>query len=128
VPAASPSDINSPFNAALAARNIDPVFSAHAYDCTILAALAAVSAESTDPSKLKDAFTANLRGKNDCNTFAACTTLLDAGKTIHWRGASSDFDDFAKFEPNEGAYDQWSWDATGTLDPGDPTTQILVSG
>jgi branched-chain amino acid transport system substrate-binding protein len=128
VPAASPSDINSPFDATLAARNIDPVFSAHAYDCTILAALAAVSAESTDPSKLKDAFTANLRGKNDCNTFAACTTLLDAGKTIHWRGASSDFDDFAKFEPNEGAYDQWSWDATGTLDPGDPTTQILVSG
>lgn len=127
-PAASPSGVDSPFTAAFAATGVDPIFSAHSYDCAILAGLAAVAAKSTDPAKLRHAFTANLRGKNACNTFAACKDLLESGKTIHWRGASSTFDDFGKYEPNEGAYDTWSWDATGTLATGDPSTQITVSG
>jgi hypothetical protein len=73
------------------------------------------------------AFTANLRGDNDCNTFAACRDLLASGKKIHWRGASSTFGDFGEFEPREGVYELWAYDADGTPQAGDPTTQLSVS-
>lgn len=128
MPAGNPAGIQHPFTASLASTGVDPVFSAHTYDCTILSALAAVAAKSTDPTKMSKVFAANLDGKNDCNTFATCKALLESGKTIHYRGASSNFDHFGAFEPEEGAYDQWAWDATGTAVPGDATTQILISG
>jgi branched-chain amino acid transport system substrate-binding protein len=71
-------------------------------------------------------FTSNLSGKRDCDTFAACKKLLDDGKTIHWRGASSNFDKFGDFEPNEGVYDVWSYDATGRVQIEDASSQIAV--
>jgi branched-chain amino acid transport system substrate-binding protein len=128
MPAGNPAGISHSFAASLAATGVDPVFSAHIYDCTMLSALAAVAAKSTDPTKLSKAFAANLDGKNDCNTFAACKALLENGKTIHYRGASSNFDHFGSYEPEEGAFDQWSWDATGNVVVGDASTQILISG
>ncbi len=126
-PAAAPAGITSPFHDALAVAGIDPVFSAHSYDCTILTALAAVTAKSDDPKRMAKVFASNLKGANDCNTFAACRDLLVAGETIHWRGASSTFDHFGRFEPTEGVYQPWSYDADGTPRDGDPSTQITVS-
>ena len=70
-PAPAPASIESPFHEALAATGTEPVFSAHYYDCTILTALAAVKAETDDPTKLRLAFNANLEGSEDCNTFAS---------------------------------------------------------
>jgi branched-chain amino acid transport system substrate-binding protein len=101
-PAPAPANIPSGFADTFAATGIDPIFSAHYYDCTILAALAAVKAKSDDPKAIAKAFTQNLRGKETCNTFAACKTLLESGKTIHWSGASSAFDKFGKNEPKGG--------------------------
>jgi branched-chain amino acid transport system substrate-binding protein len=124
--AAAPAGVDSPFHAAFAATDIEPVFSAHTYDCTILAALAAVKARSTEPAKLAKAFTANLRGKQDCDTFAACQALLAAGKSIHWRGASSKFDNFGKHQPQEGVYDVWGYDATGAVVTDPPSSQITI--
>jgi branched-chain amino acid transport system substrate-binding protein len=124
-PAVAPA-VESPFTAALAARKVEPVFSAYSYDCAILTALAAVKANSDDPAKLKNEFTANLQGKNDCNTFAACKQLLAKGKSIHWRGASSAFDRFGKFEPNEGRYDVWSYESHGLILTSPPTAQTPV--
>jgi ABC-type branched-subunit amino acid transport system substrate-binding protein len=124
-PAAAPA-VESPFTAALAARNVEPVFSAYSYDCTILTALAAVKAKSDDPAKLKSNFTANLHGKKDCNTFAACNALLAKGKTIHWRGASSKFDRFGQFESNEGRYDIWGYESHGIVITQPATSQIVV--
>jgi branched-chain amino acid transport system substrate-binding protein len=126
-PASAPVGITSPFLAAFGLTGIDPVFSAHYYDCTILTALAAVKAKSDAPAKMAKAFTANLEGANDCDTFVACRDLLAAGETIHWRGASSSFDRFGEFEPEEGVYELWSYDADGTPQAGDPATQLRVS-
>ncbi len=125
-PAAAPAGVDSPFQAAFAATNIEPVFSAQTYDCTMLAALAAVKAKSTDPGKLARAFSANLRGDEDCNTFATCQALLAAGTSIHWRGASSKFDTFGKFQPDEGVYDVWGYDATGAVVTDPPSSQITI--
>lgn len=125
-PAPAPSGIESPFHSQLENRGIPPVFSSHVYDCTILAALAAVKAESDDPDAMKRAFAKNLRGKSDCNTFATCVALLAAGKTIHWRGASSGFERFRTFEPGSGSFDTWAYDAGGQPVTDAATSQIDV--
>jgi branched-chain amino acid transport system substrate-binding protein len=125
-PASAPSGVTSPFYDAFAVTGIDPVFSAHSYDCTILTALAAVKAKSDDPRKMAKVFASNVKGANDCNTFVACRDLLVAGKTIHWRGASSAFERFGKFEPTEGVYQPWAYDTDGTPRDGDPSTQITI--
>ena len=117
-PAAAPSGIESPFNTAFRAKGLPPIYSAYYYDCTILTALAAVSSKSDDAARMKDAFAANLSGTERCNTFAACKTALEAGKTIHYNGASSSFDKWNKFEPGSGTYDLWSYN-----DKGEPITE-----
>lgn len=108
-PAAAPGGIESPFNTAFQAKGLPPIYSAYYYDCTILSALAAVKAGSDDPAKMKGEFASNLAGKELCNTFAACTAALEAGKTIHYSGASSTFDKWNTFEPGSGVYDLWSY-------------------
>lgn len=125
-PAAAPVGIESPFTAKFAATGTDPIFSAYYYDCTILTALGAVKAESDAAADIAKAFRANVTGKKDCNTFAACKDLLERGKTIHWRGASSTFDDFGKNQPNEGVYDVWSYDASAKIVTEDPSSQIKI--
>jgi branched-chain amino acid transport system substrate-binding protein len=126
-PAPAPFNVKSPFHAAFAARGIDPIFSSHYYDCTILTALAAMKAKSDNPNKMKRAFTKNLTGKEDCNTFAACKALLERGQSIHWRGASSNFERFGAFEPEEGVYDTWTYDAAGLPITSPQTSQIHVA-
>jgi ABC-type branched-subunit amino acid transport system substrate-binding protein len=119
-PAAAPSGVGSPFLAKFKATGVDPIFSSYQYDCTNLIALAAQAAKTDDPAKFKRFFTKSLTGKVDCNDFASCAQLLAKGKTIHYRGASSTFQRFGKFEPVSGAYEVWHYDAAGKIvtDPG----------
>jgi branched-chain amino acid transport system substrate-binding protein len=128
-PAAAPAGVHSPFPDTFAATGVAPIFSAYYYDCTILTALAAEKAKSDDPAKIKDVFAANTRGKDKCNTYAACKTLLDEGKTIEYQGASAIFphmNKFGKFEPGAGAYEIWSFDSAGrdVVQPSDPQIRI----
>ena len=123
-PAAAPAGIEHPFQAVFAATGVDTIFSPYYYDCTILMALAAQAAGSDDGTDIKDAFAANLEGDNDCQTFAECKELLEAGETIHYRGASSAFDSWQTMEPGTGVYDTWTYDAEGAVE--DLGTQIPV--
>ena len=109
-PAPAPAGIESPFQATFEATGLDPIFSAHYYDCAILSALAAVKAKSDDPAKMAKVFASNITGDEDCNTFATCKDLLLDGSTIHWRGASSNFDKWSKTQPQQGVYDVWAYD------------------
>jgi len=114
-PAPDPGGVDSPFRDTFAATGIDPFFSSYSYDCTILAALAAVKAKSDRATDIAKAFAANVKGSEECNTFARCQDLLESGKTIHWRGASSNFERFPKNQPNEGVYDVWSYDSSAAV-------------
>jgi branched-chain amino acid transport system substrate-binding protein len=125
-PAAAPAGIDSPFNAAFAATGVQPVYSAYTYDCTVLAALAAVAAKTDDPARMRRAFARNLRGATDCATFAECKAALDAGKTIHYRGASSRFDDWRGHEPGPGSFEVWSYDPDARVLTAPPDQQIKV--
>jgi branched-chain amino acid transport system substrate-binding protein len=127
-PAAAPAGIDHPFNAKMQATGVDPIFSAYYYDCTILIALAAEKAGSDDPAKIRAAFAENLAGDTDCTTFAECKQALADGKRIHYRGASSRFDNWAGHEPGEGVYERWSYDAEGKVVTEDASTQIRIGG
>ncbi|MGB3412014.1 MAG: ABC transporter substrate-binding protein [Microthrixaceae bacterium] len=125
-PAAAPAGIESPFLAAFAATGIDTIFSSYFYDCTILMALAAQSAGSDSGSAIAGAFSKNLEGDNVCSTYAECLGFLKEDKTIHYHGASSEFQKWDKMEPGTGVYDVWEYNSAGedkTLD----VPQINVS-
>jgi branched-chain amino acid transport system substrate-binding protein len=125
-PASAPANGETAFTAALRKAGVEPIFSAYYYDCTILTALAALQAHSDDSTKMRAVFAKSLTGKNDCSTFAACATLLAAGKTIHYRGASSRFDVWDRTEPGQGTYDVWSYAPNGAVVMGTPNQQIRV--
>ncbi len=118
-PAGAPAGIDHPFNARLFAAGVEPFFSASAYDCVVLVALAAVAARSDDPQAIRDHFGKNLTGKTICNTFLACSAELKRRRTIHYHGASSSFDHWAGSEPGDGSFDVWTLglDARPTLAP-----------
>lgn len=125
-PAGAPAGIDHPFNARLLTAGVEPFFSASTYDCTILVGLAAVAARSDDPRKIRNHFAANLGGKLDCSTFAECASALKSRRTIHYRGASSVFNRWQRFEPGTGVYDIWTLglDARPVLAPA--TSQLAV--
>ena len=83
--------------------------------------------KSDDGTKIRDAFAKNLEGDTDCKTFKECSDALKAGKTIHYRGASSTFDKWAKTEPATGAYEVWSYDSAGKVVTEPADKQIKIS-
>jgi ABC-type branched-subunit amino acid transport system substrate-binding protein len=127
-PAAAPSGVTNPFNAAFAKTKIDTIFSSYYYDCTILIALAAQAAGSDDPAKIKDNIVAVSSGGTKCQTFKACSDLLKAGTDINYDGASGPVDLTDKHEPSAGVYDVWAYDAKGA--PGNiaDVPQIKIGG
>lgn len=82
------------------------VFSAHAYDCANIVALAAASAESDDPTVFHEEMVPVTRDGEQCNDFADCMSLLEEGSDIDYEGATGvDFVDIG--EPDSGTYDVW---------------------
>jgi branched-chain amino acid transport system substrate-binding protein len=127
-PAANPEGIQHPFLDDFAETGVDTIFSSYYYDCTILMALAIEAAGSDAGADISDAFAANLEGDNDCQTFAECKELLEAGETIHYRGASSNFDTWDEMEPGSGVYDVWQYTEEGEVGEVEGATQITISG
>lgn len=86
-----------------------PIFSAQAFDCVTLVALAAEAAGSTDPEAMAGAMVDLTTGDNDCTGFAECRDLLEQGESINYQAASG-FDQFTDAgEPNGGLYEIWEW-------------------
>ncbi|MCY4392967.1 MAG: ABC transporter substrate-binding protein [Chloroflexi bacterium] len=63
-------------------------YGASAYDCTIILALAARIAGSTDGDDLLEAVGRVTDGGADCTTYAACAELIDDGEDIDYVGVS----------------------------------------
>jgi branched-chain amino acid transport system substrate-binding protein len=127
--AVAPAGVETPFNEKFAATGVEPIFSAHYYDCAILTALAAEKAKSDDPAKMKEAFAANTRGRVKCSTYADCKRALDDTKTIQYQGASASFrnmNKFGSFQPRAGVYEVWVYGDTGADTTEAPETQIRI--
>jgi branched-chain amino acid transport system substrate-binding protein len=110
-PAAAPAGVTHPFLAAYAATGKDTIFSAYYYDCTMLLALAAQSAGSDDPAKIKDEVSKVASGGTKCQAYADCLALLKQGKDIDYDGASGSVDLSDVGEPTSGVYDVWAYGA-----------------
>lgn len=64
------------------------IYGAQAYDCTIILALAAIAADSTDATGFNDAISGITRGGENCNSFEACKRLIILGHDIAYNGAA----------------------------------------
>ena len=88
----------------------EPIFSAQAYDCTNLVALAAVAADSTEGSDMAAEMPGLLDGDNECATFGECADFLNDGDTIAYQAASGmgAFTDVG--DPDRGTYEVWGFE------------------
>ena len=97
---------------------VDTIFSGHAYDCVVVAALAAIAAEAAMRPQTIQA------GINDVtNEGEKCTPVRrvrraarrDGDADIDYDGAAGPLDFVEAGEPGAGAYDTWTFDADGAV-------------
>lgn len=105
------------------APGVDTIFSAHAYDCMIVAALAATQAGSDASPDIAAAMNDVTKGGTPCVSFGECRQLLEAGEDIDYNGAAGALDFVDAGEPGVGEYDLWHFDAQGAVVV-DETVQI----
>jgi branched-chain amino acid transport system substrate-binding protein len=95
------------------APGTDTIYSAHAYDCAVLIALAAIQAKTDDPTAIRDAMIGITKDGTKCTTVAACVKLLKAGKDIDYDGAAGPLNFTKAGEPGAGTYDIYTFGADG---------------
>lgn len=96
----------------------DTQFAAEAYDCTVLTALAATAAGSTEGATLAAQLVDLTTGDTPCTGFAACRDALEAGDTIAYQSASGVVltrTPTGNAEPATGRYEVWTIDDTGRV-------------
>lgn len=85
------------------------IFSAHAYDCANIIALAAAVAGTDDPSAIAAEMVGVTAGGEKCIDFASCVELVEAGEDIDYDGASGPGEWTPEGEPAAGTYDVWEF-------------------
>ncbi len=106
---------------------VDPsatgLYAQNAYDCLNIIALAAASAESTDPTEIADLIAAVTASGSSCSTFPACITALDAGRNINYDGPSGYLSVNATGEAVGAVFERFTFDENGN-DVGDGLLRI----
>jgi branched-chain amino acid transport system substrate-binding protein len=117
-PSAAPADGEATFRERFEAfrPGVDTIFSGHAYDCVVVAALAAIEAESDAPEAIQQHMISVTKDGEKCTLFAECVELLEAGEDIDYDGAAGPLDFIDAGEPGAGAYDTWQFAADGSVE------------
>jgi ABC-type branched-subunit amino acid transport system substrate-binding protein len=102
-----------PANFETYAPGVDAIFSAQAYDCAIIIALAAQAAGSNEPADIQAEMVGVTTGGEKCGSFAECSELLAGGADIDYDGASGLIEFLDVGEPSVGVYDVYDYDADG---------------
>jgi branched-chain amino acid transport system substrate-binding protein len=95
---------------------VDTIYSGHAYDCVVVAALAAIAAESDAPEAIQSEMINVTKDGEKCTLFAECVELLEAGDDIDYDGAAGPLDFVEAGEPGAGEYDTWQFAADGSVE------------
>ncbi|MDX1620414.1 MAG: ABC transporter substrate-binding protein [Nitriliruptorales bacterium] len=101
------------------------IFSAHAYDCAILIALASSIAGTDDPAQFNTEIVQATKEGEKCDSYSACLELIQGGTTdIDYDGATGTLDFIDVGEPASGTYEIWQFDssAEGGITTLDTTT------
>jgi len=116
-PSAAPADGEATFRDRFAefAPGVDTIFSGHAFDCVVVAALAAAEAGSDASVAIQEHMISVTKDGEKCTLFADCIALIEAGTDIDYDGAAGPLDFVDAGEPGAGAYDTWEFDAEGAV-------------
>jgi branched-chain amino acid transport system substrate-binding protein len=95
------------------APDVDTIFSAHAYDCATVIALAALTAESDAPGEIQAEMNNVTREGEKCDAFDECAQLIADGEDIDYDGAAGPLDFVEQGEPGAGTYDIYEYGAEG---------------
>ncbi|MBE2997279.1 ABC transporter substrate-binding protein [Nocardiopsis sp. HNM0947] len=118
----APGADNPEFNEGL--REFEPdldvfQFAPQVYDCVTAIALAAESAQSTDPTEYVDHLGEISRPEGtECTSFEECRDLLQDGEEIDYQGTSGNIDFDDNGDPTAATFEVFHWDEDGhgTLD------------
>jgi ABC-type branched-subunit amino acid transport system substrate-binding protein len=116
-PGAAPS---TDFLARLAAQAPDLVdvgYAAQTYDATVLVALAAVAAHSTQGKAIAAALPALTTGESTCTVYAQCLALVRSGRSIAYVGQAGPVRLDSSGEPLDGTMGVYTFGAGGTYPP-----------
>jgi branched-chain amino acid transport system substrate-binding protein len=102
----------------------DTIYSGHAYDCVVVAALAAIQAGSDAPEAIQENMNGITRDGEKCTLFADCVALLEEGEDIDYDGAAGPLDFIDAGEPGSGEYDTWQFGADGAVEVIDESIPI----
>lgn len=90
-------------------------YTGESYDCTMLVALAAQQAGSSDPAAIRDNMVSVSKDGTKCTTFAECKELLEADEDIDYDGVSGPIDLTQAGDPSKATYDEWEFQADGSI-------------
>lgn len=116
-PSAAPSDGEATFRERFEvfAPDVDTIFSGHAYDCVIVAALAAAEAANDSSQAIQQHMVSVTKDGTKCTLVAECLQLIEDGEDIDYDGAAGALDFIDAGEPGAGSYDTWEFDAEGAV-------------
>ena len=117
-PSAAPSDGAAFFPDAFAeyAPGVDTIFSAHAYDCATIIALAAAQAGTNESADIQANMSEVTKDGTECDNYADCLALIEAGDAIDYNGASGALDFVEVGEPGAGTYDVFTYIDDGSVE------------
>ncbi|MGH3442334.1 MAG: ABC transporter substrate-binding protein [Nitriliruptorales bacterium] len=98
-----------------APENTPEIFSAHAYDCVVLMALAALETNTDDPVAMSGAMTGLTKEGVKCRSFEQCKELIENGEDIDYDGASGELDFTDVGEPGSGRFEVWEYVVRGDV-------------
>ncbi|HVL99437.1 MAG TPA: ABC transporter substrate-binding protein [Egibacteraceae bacterium] len=87
----------------------DMTFAPQVFDCVTIIALAAIAADSDDPTVFVDEMINVTRDGQECTTFTDCVELLEQGEDIDYQGPSGATTFTDAGEPEFGTYDVWGF-------------------
>jgi branched-chain amino acid transport system substrate-binding protein len=97
------------------APGVDTIYSAQAYDCAVVIALAADEAKSNAPTDFVKHMDDVTEGGVPCISYKVCADLLSKGENIDYNGASGPLNFSQYGEPSVGTYDVWKFDNKGAI-------------
>ena len=98
------------------APGLDTIYSGHAYDCVVIAALAAAQAGSDASGEIADNIVSVTKKGTKCSLYADCIALIEDGENIDYQGAAGPLQFVKAGEPGKGAYDTWTFAADASVE------------
>ena len=95
---------------------VDFSYSAETYDAVIVTSLAAIAADSDNPSSIAAEINGITRDGEKCTEFAECVALLDAGTDIDYDGVSGALEFIDAGEPSTASILTLEFNDEGSLD------------